>query len=370
MAVLVTACSGGELGPPGSLPEGPSALVDLNHPDLPPPRIEPALIRSGGPPPDGIPPVDNPKFQTIEEADVSLSEQEAVIVLDLEGDARAYPIDILMWHEIVNDTVGDVPVTITYCPLCNSAISYERTINGVETTFGTSGMLYGSALVMYDRATESLWTHFDGLAVAGVLTGTWLTPIASPLIAWKEFVTAYPEGKVLSRDTGFARQYGRNPYLLYDNPETSPAFFRGEVDDRLLIKQRVVGVVIDETAVAYTLEHVSGVESKATHGVVGSTPIVIFWLAGQVSALDQADTSKGRQVGSVAVFSPLLDGRQLTMEAVGAGFTDLETGSTWDMTGRATSGPLTGSRLERIPHLDTFWFAWATYQPDTDLIDG
>ncbi|MBA2338076.1 MAG: DUF3179 domain-containing protein [Acidimicrobiia bacterium] len=356
--------------PAEGLPTGPSALDDMNDPSFPPPLVDTADIMSGGPPPDGIPAIDEPSLTPVADAGPSLQDHDGVIALDINGDARAYPVDILIWHEIVNDTVGGVPVSITYCPLCNSAVSYERTINGVETTFGTSGRLYASALVMYDRATESLWTHYDGVAVAGLLTGTRLEPIASPLLAWGEFRQAHPDGHVLSRDTGFTRDYGRNPYLGYDSSDTSPFLFRGDVDQRAAAMQRVVGVAIDGSAAAFTLEAISSGEAHATNTEIGGNPVVILWQAGQASALEAADTSDGRDIGSVGVFQPDVDGQRLTLEAGEDGFVDTETGSTWNLTGRAYSGPLTGSQLERIPHLDTFWFAWSTYQPETELVKG
>jgi len=352
------------------IPEGPSALRDMDDPAFPQPLVDTSQIISGGPPPDGIPPLDNPSFASVEEADEFLDDEEAVVVLDIEGDARAYPVEILIWHEIVNDTVGGVPVAVTYCPLCNSAVTFRREIRGEETTFGTSGRLFASALVMYDRATESLWTHFDGRAVVGVLAGDRLEPIASPLIAWQDFVAAYPDGKVLSRDTGFRRDYGRNPYVGYDDPDTNPFLFIGSVDERARAKQRVVGVTIGDDAAAFSLEAISGGDAKATNTEVGSTDIVIFWKAGQASALDDSSTADGREIGSVGVFEPVVDGRSLTFEERNGGFFDLETESEWNIAGQAIEGELAGESLERIHHLDTFWFAWSTYQPGTELIEG
>jgi hypothetical protein len=352
------------------LPEGPSALTDLANPDLPPPLVDTSQIISGGPPPDGIPPIDSPQFRTIAESDPSMQDSEAVVALEIGGDARAYPVQILIWHEIVNDTVGGVPVAITYCPLCNSAISYRREVRGVETTFGTSGSLYASALVMYDRATESLWTHFDGRAVAGVLTGEQLEPISSPLLSWADFKAAYPDGTVLSTETGHQRDYGRNPYTGYDDPDSQPFLFLGTPDDRARAKERVVGISIGDDSVAFLLAAIGGGEARATNSTVGKTPVVILWKAGQATALEGAGIADGRDVGSVGVFSPVVDGRQLTFEASDDGYTDVETGTTWDVTGRAVSGELAGSSLERIPHLDTFWFAWATYRPGTLLVES
>jgi hypothetical protein len=355
--------------PPGTLPDGPSALRNFEDPAFPPPVIDPEQIISGGPPPDGIPPLDSPEFLPVSDVDW-LQDQEPVVVLEIDGDARAYPVQILMWHEIVNDTVGGVPVSVTYCPLCNSAVSYRRVINGVETTFGTSGRLFASALVMYDRATESLWTHFDGRGVVGMLAGYRLEHVPSPLISWAEFRESFPDGVVLDKfRTGFVRRYGDNPYVGYDDPGGFPFLFRGDVDTRAVAMQRVVGVEIDGAARAWSLDAVSGGEARATNDRVGDVPIVIFWRGGQVSALQNFQTDIGRMVGTVGVFSPLVDGRALTFRAVGDAFVDDQSGSRWDITGTAVAGLHRGRSLERLHHLDTFWFAWSTYQPETDLVE-
>jgi hypothetical protein len=353
-----------------ALPTGPSALDDPGSSEFPEPLVPLAEIISGGPPPDGIPPIDDPVFLDIADNLEILDPAEPVVALEIDGDARAYPIRAMIWHEIVNDTVGGVPVSVTYCPLCNSAVTYRREINGVETTFGTSGRLFASALVMYDRATESLWTHFDGQAVVGVLTGTQLEAIGSPLMAWGDFRSAYPTGKILDwNETGFNRDYGRNPYEGYDDDTTQPFLFRGALDDRGLAKQRVVGIALEDEAVAYDLNFLSDGEATATNIAVADQDLVIFWKAGQASALDTGVLDEGRDVGSVGVFSRIVDGRSLTFIAEGEQFVDEETGSVWLISGEAISGTLDGSRLERVEHLDTFWFSWSTYQPDTVLIE-
>lgn len=357
--------------PPEGFPSGESALDDMTAESFPEPLVPPEDILSGGPPPDGIPPIDDASFIPVEEADSWLNDSEPVVAIEVGEDARAYPVQIMIWHEIVNDTVGGEPVSVTYCPLCNSAISYIREVDGHETTFGTSGRLYASALVMYDRATESLWTHYDGRAVVGVLTGQRLEPVPSPLLAWSEFKESYPDGQVLDRDaTGHARSYGTNPYTGYDNPDERPFLFRGEVDDRSVAMQRVVGVETDQAARAWTLEAVSGDGPTATNTTVGGTTIVILWEPGQASALETESVDGGRDVGSVGVFDPTVEGQELTFTGTDDGFTDEETGSLWTVAGQAVSGELEGAQLERIPHLDTFWFAWSTYAPDTDLVES
>ncbi len=353
---------------PTALPEGPSALQDLQAPEFPEPLVDVAEIISGGPPPDGIPPIDDPEFTSVAEADEWLDDAEAVVSIAIDGDARAYPAQILIWHEIVNDTVAGIPVAVTYCPLCNSAVTYRRTIDGTVTTFGTSGRLFASALVMYDRATESLWTHFDGRAVVGMLAGKALEPIASPLLSWADFKASYPDGLVLDRAaTGFERPYGENPYVGYDDPGTEPFLFSGPLDERAASKQRVVGVVLDGTAAAWALDAISGGEAQATNTDLDGRRLVILWKGGQSSALDAEAVAAGAEVGSVGVFDPVVGGRTLTFRADSDGFVDDETGSRWNITGAAVSGELAGARLERIPHLDTFWFAWSTYRPGTTL---
>ncbi|MEA3511450.1 MAG: DUF3179 domain-containing protein, partial [Actinomycetota bacterium] len=346
-------------------------LDDAGSAEFPEPLVPIDEIISGGPPPDGIPPIEDPVFLDVAENLEILDPAEPVVALEINGDARAYPIRAMIWHEIVNDTVGGVPVSVTYCPLCNSAVTYRREINGVETTFGTSGRLFASALVMYDRATESLWTHFDGKAVVGVLTGTQLEAIGSPLMAWGDFVNAYPTGQVLDwNETGFRRDYGRNPYEGYDDDTTEPFLFRGALDDRGLAKQRVVGIALDDEAVAYDLNSISEGEANATNVAVADQDLVIFWKAGQASALDEGILEEGRDVGSVGVFSRVVDGNSLTFATEGDRFVDEETGSVWLVSGEAVSGPLEGTRLDRVEHLDTFWFSWSTYQPHTTLIEG
>ncbi len=363
--------AGGEVGERSALELFAGANVGKEYPDdLPPPTIDTSeLLR--GQIPDGIPAIDEPGFVSIAEADAYLSDEEGVIVLDIEGDARAYPVQILIWHEIVNDSVGGVPVSITYCPLCNSAVSYRRIVQGQATTFGTSGLLFNSALVMYDRLTESLWTHYNGEAVAGLVTGERLTPISSPLLGWKEFKEAFPDGLVLDREnTGHTRSYGTNPYPDYDDPTGFPFLYRGEVNDRIGAQQRVTGVSLDGVAKAWTLEAISGGVAQATNDSVGDRPVVLFWKAGQATALESGRIDGGRDVGSVGVFIPESGGQALTFTTDGASFIDNESGSTWSVLGEASAGPLAGARLVAVPHLDTFWFAWFSYNPGTVLVGG
>lgn len=341
-----------------------SALDDPMASGLPKPLVDPADLISGGPPPDGIPPIDHPRFERA--GDVRfLRDQEPVLAIKVGGEARAFPVQIMTWHEIVNDTIAGTPVTMSYCPLCNSAIAYDRRLGGRVLDFGTSGKLYQSALVMYDRQTESLWSHFIGQAVAGALTGETLQSIPVATVAWGDWRRAHPEGLVLSRRTGFDRPYGQNPYPGYDDVNTPPFLFRGKTDGRLAAKERVVGIRNADDAVAILVS-----DLKRRHVVettVGGLDVVAWLKPGTVSGLDAGSVASGRDVGATGVFQPLVDDQHLSFEPVMGGFRDRETASTWDVLGNATAGPLTGKSLTPVEHVDTFWFAWAAFLPTTRL---
>ncbi len=356
----------------GVLPEGVSALENRFDESFPPPLIDPGEILSGGPPPDGIPPVDDPQFVSVDVADAWLNDPEPILVVDVDGDVRGYPIQIMMWHEIVNDTVGGLPLAVTYCPLCNSAITFERTVRGVETTFGTSGSLYFANLVMYDRATESLWNQLDGRAVVGLLTGETLTQVPSSTVSWAVFKESLPDAKVLDRErTGAQRNYGTNPYTGLDDPNGQPFLFNGEIDVRAKAMQRVVAIEGETDAAAWSLSALSGdVAAQATAGEFEGKPLTIFWQAGEASALDARDIAAGRDVGTVGVFSPIVDGETLTFRVDGDSFIDDQTSSTWNVLGEATDGPMVGTKLEPITFVRTFWFSWAAFRPDTTLVEA
>lgn len=344
----------------------PSALVDRFWPGFAA-LIPPDQIRSGGPPPDGIPAIDEPVLAPTGEVDF-LAASEAVLALEINGDARAYPLQIMTWHELVNDTVGGVPVTISYCPLCNSSVAYDRNAAGRVLDFGTSGMLYQSSMVMYDRQTQSLWTHFDGLAVIGELIGTQLDFWPMAIVSWASWRDAHPDGMVLTTETGYHRNYGRNPYVGYETSERllTPAFQSTEIDERLPAKERVVGVRSAGEAVAVRHAHLT--ESGVVEVELAGVPLVVWNLPGASSAIDAPELANGIDVGSSGVFERTLDGRLLSFTRSGDGFRDSETGSTWSLFGEATSGELAGSRLQAREFVDTFWFAWGTFEPTSDII--
>ncbi len=325
-------------------------------------------IISGGPPRDGIPSIDEPEFISFEEAADWLADQEPVIGLEIEGDARAYPLQILTWHEIVNDEVGGVPVVVTFCPLCNSALVFDRRVNGEVYEFGTSGLLRHSDLIMYDRTTESLWQQFTGEGIVGQHTGDRLAFIPSSIISFADFRAAYPQGQVLSQETGFSRRYGANPYVYYDEDTGRPFLFTGELDERLPAMMRVVGVVQGDETIAYPYSVLA--EQGVIHDTLGGREIVIFHRFGTTSALGAERIAQAEDVGATGVFDRVLDGQVLTFTIEGVNMTDAETGSTWNVVGQAISGPYGGKQLTPVIHSDHFWFSWAAFYPNTVIYAG
>jgi len=319
---------------------------------------------SGGPPKDGIPALSNPKFVSVSEANNWLKPTEPIIFFQVGNDVRAYPIQILIWHEIVNDTVGGLPVAVTFCPLCNTAIAFERTVNGRVLDFGTTGRLRFSNLLMYDRQTESWWQQAIGQAIIGQLTGTTLVPRPASIVAWAAFKAAYPSGRVLSRDTGYDRPYGQNPYTGYDNVNQSPFLYSGPpIPGKLRPMARILIVDLNGEAVVYPFDVLKKVH--VVNDTVGKTDVVVLWTPGTASPLDNTTVAGGRDIGSATVYLRTLDGQHLTFTLDGATFMDKETDSTWDILGRATSGPLMGKVLTPVVATNSFWFAWAAYHPDT-----
>jgi hypothetical protein len=330
---------------------------------------------SGGPPKDGIRSVDHPSFTNVREADRWLSDRDPVALVSLNGMARAYPLSILIWHEIVNDEIGGRPVSVTYCPLCNTTIAFDREFRGRILDFGTTGRLRHSDLVMYDRQTETWWQQATGEGLVGEHAGEQLTFVPVTVMSWRDVREQRPSVRVLSRDTGFppvfTQRYGTNPYEGYDRG-SGPwrQFFRfGRDDGRLPAMERVVALEHgdEHLAVPFSVlaeERVAGVR-------VSDLDVVVFWAPGTASAVDNSTIAKGRDVGSSSTFSPEYGGRSLTFEPAGDGlFRDRETGSTWNLSGKATAGPTAGAQLTEIVHGNHFWFAWAVFRPETEVWRG
>lgn len=247
-------------------------------------------IVSGGPPKDGIPPIDDPEFESLTEAADRIAPNEPVIGLVVNGQAKAYPLSVLMWHEIVNDVVGGVPVSVTYCPLCNSAIVFDRRVGDQILDFGTTGKLRKSDMVMWDRQTESWWQQFLGEGIVGEMTGVTLKVLPARLESFESFQMRRPDGQALRPNQPGLRAYGRNPYVQYDSSPW-PFLYHGDSPDGIPPLARVVAIG-DE---AWSLDLLR------KRGKVKSDQLMLTWREGQASALDASDIKQGRDIGNVTV---------------------------------------------------------------------
>jgi hypothetical protein len=352
------------LADPGRVPVG--AQFEFSNTDFSTHSVSYNEILSGGPPRDGIPPIDQPAFISIAEADEWLRPVEPVIQVSVNQEVKAYPIQILTWHEIVNDTIAGLPVVVTFCPLCNTAIAFERTVAGQELTFGTTGRLRFSNLIMYDRQTETWWQQATGEGIVGELTGVQLTFIPAAMVSWEDFKSANPEGTVLSRETGFNRSYGRNPYTGYDDVNNPPFLYQGpQTPGELPPVARVLALEFDGETVAYPFDLLAAL--SVVNDRVGEQDVAVFWAPGQASALDAGIIAEGQDVGSAVAYSRELNDQLLTFRFEGGQIIDTETGSTWDIQGRAIDGPLSGEQLAEVVSVNHFWFSWAAFKPETRI---
>ncbi|MFT5173932.1 MAG: hypothetical protein ACI8W7_002116 [Gammaproteobacteria bacterium] len=332
------------------------SLVDLDE------------ILSGGPPKDGIPSIDEPQFVTAQSAGEWLDPREPVIVVSIGDVTRAYPIQILMWHEIVNDTVDGVPITVTFCPLCNATIVFDRRLDNRVLDFGTTGRLRKSDLVMYDRQTQSWWQQFSGRAIVGALAGKKLSRIAASIVAFEDFHKGHPHAEVLSKKTGHSRAYGQNPYAGYDNIDTHPFLYSDPVDPRLPAMERVLSISIAQTHHLYPFTKLKS--TTVVNDTVAGKPVVVFSRNGTLSALDARQIKNSRILPSATAWHRELDGQVLSFAARDGNIIDTQTGSHWSILGRATSGPLAGKTLKAAAGGVHFAFAWLAFNPKSTIWQG
>lgn len=272
-------------------------------------------IVSGGPPKDGIPPIDKPKFVSVEQANKFLADNEPGIAISIEGVNRFYPYQILVWHEIVNDTLNGRRILVTYCPLCLTGFVFDPVVKGQRVKFGTSGKLWKSNLVMYDRKTDSLWSQILGEAIVGEMTGAKLAVLPSDQLFYGNWKKQFPDGEVLSRDTGATRFYSSNPYGDYFAATNLALRLAKPTDTRLPNDAFVYGIVINGKAKAYHVEAVKKI-GKVEDVFEGETIVL----------------EHDSQLDVVRVFKKSSDGN-----------------------------------LERINPFSAFWFSWAAAHPNTEV---
>lgn len=273
-------------------------------------------LRQGCPYKDCIPAIDEPKFESVEEANSWLKDEDVVFALDWKGEQKAYPQRILNWHELVNDVVGGEPILMSFCPLCGSVLAFERTVEGRVLDFGVSGKLHNSDLVMYDRQTESLWQQITGEAIVGDFFETKLKQVSTDTLRWGDWKSSHPGTKVLSRETGYSRDYNRYPYGSYEQDESVYFPVEGGIDNTIHPKSVVFGVEVNGDFKAYTKEAVERdtAEDSVITDRVGGERIRLSYNSGEVF-----------------------------VENLG------------------TRGEIPVTRL--------FWFAWKVFHPETELYD-
>lgn len=343
------------------MPQGEFPLTDFENRS-----VEFDEILSGGPPKDGIPSIDAPEFDTTLEAAEWLPADEPVIALVIGDDARAYPLQILIYHEIVNDTVADKPVAVTFCPLCNASIVFDATIDGQTLDFGTTGRLRKSDLIMYDRQTETWWQQFTGTGIVGTFNELQLEQIPSQIVSFDVFKNTYPQGKVLNRNTGAARPYGNNPYRGYDDINSSPFLFRDPIDPRLPPMERVLAIAGDNNDAGWQLVPLSTLEK---HPILTVDDVVVLATSSANSALDDSKIKESRLIPAAAAFETQLNGKPVSLQLDDNNqLIDVESGSVWSPLGKAIAGPLKGQQLKQVDRGVHFAFAWLAFDPTATII--
>ena len=275
------------------------AATSFNGFDVSNATIPKSQILRGGPPRDGIPAIDNPKFLPVSAVDY-LRDGDAVVGFVEQGEARAYPLRILVQHEIVNDTVGGRPIAVTYCPLCGTCMVFDRRYAGKELTFGVSGLLHNSDVLMYDRQTESLWSQLKMEAVSGPQVGRKMRWLASEQMTWAAWKERYPDSEVLSRETGYRRDYNRSPYAGYELMERTYFPVTKHRDD-LKNKEWVVGVVVEGLAKAYPIAELEKMGSASLADTLGGVSLSISYDA-KAQRVEVTERGTGKAIPSVRAF--------------------------------------------------------------------
>lgn len=336
------------------------------HTDLSKHSVPISELAQGGPPKDGIPSIDSPKYVDAANAAQWLGPKEPVLVVEHGNEVRAYPLEILVWHELVNDRLEDLSILVSYCPLCNSAVVFDRRVDGNVYSFGVSGIVRQSNMIMYDRQTESLWQQITGEAIVGRMTGSALRIVNSQTVSFEDFARAFPNGKVLSRQTGYDRPYGQNPYAGYE-PGNRPIMpVRLPKQLRKAPLQRIIVVQDNGKSKAWPFPVLR--ERGVVEDHLGSLEFVVFYQEGTLSILDRKRIAASRDAGSAAAFSPYIEGKRLNFVSKNGAIVDRQTNSTWNLFGVATRGHLAGKRLTPVAHGVYFAFAWLIFHPDTELV--
>lgn len=311
-------------------------------------------VYDGGPGKDGIPALVNPKFTAASDVNY-LADNDLVIGIKLGNQIRAYPHPILDWHEIVNDDIDGTLLAITYCPLTGSGIAWNRVLdNGLQTTFGVSGLLYNSNLIPYDRASNSNWSQMRLQCVNGKLKEQFASTYPLVETTWKTWKEMYPETRVLSSNTGYSRPYGTYPYGDY---KTDPLliFPISNNDNRLPRKERILGIIAESRSKVYRIGWFPD-SVGLMNDSFKNLDIVVVGSNGKNFALSY---ERKLSDGTVLTFSPVQNALPVVM-------IDNE-GTQWDLFGKAVAGQRVGLELKPTRSYIAYWFAWGAFFPDAEI---
>lgn len=313
---------------------------------------------------DGFRSLDQPVFETNDQAQRWLPDTDPVIAVSIADHVKAYPLRILLYHELVNDELAGQPIAITYCPLCNAAMVFSRAHDNQVLEFGISGKVYSSNMIMYDRQTESWWLQFTGKGVVGTYNNHQLDLLPSQIVSFAHFRQAFPNGKILSNKTGYNKKYGLNPYLNYDSRQQPfGKFFPRPTSDRLPPLARVLGVSINGKSVVYPLSALGN--RRLLQHEPGNTPLVIIASDRVASAVDARQISQSKKTLAAAAYSRVVDDQRLDFLYQDERIIDAQTKSEWNLFGRAINGPYKGKQLAKMDRGVYFAFVWLDFYPQS-----
>ncbi len=313
-------------------------------------------VLDGGPGKDGIPSIDNPNFVEVANVESYLGEADLVLVAKVGNEVKIYTHPILDWHEIINDDIGNEKFAVTYCPLTGTGIGWNRVIDGKETTFGVSGLLYNSNLIPYDRETDSNWSQIRLDCVNGELSGREIELFPLFETTWSSAKRMFPNAKVVSTDTGFSRSYGSFPYGGY-RTNNSINFPVSNADERLAPKERVLALIDGASSVVYRFNNFSGNKNGVINDRFDGQPIVVFG---------------NEDRNFMAAFEATLDGQELTFFPIENSDISVvaedNSGTHWNVLGEAVSGPFKGEKLKSLqPSFMAYWFSIGTFYEGTKI---
>lgn len=347
MTAVMTGCD----NDPGMTPSRPAGSPSSGSSDW---IIPSDKVFDGGPGKDGIPSIDSPQFEGTSSQDALYTDDELMVVIKVGTTVRAYPHDILDWHEIVNDKINDVAFALNYCPLTGTAMAWNRFINGAETTFGVSGLLYNTNLIPYDRRTDSEWSQLLMRGVRGQNANADAELIPIVETTYGAFKRLWPNGRVLSQETGFSRNYGEYPYGSYRTNNSLLYFPVDAYADDLEEKEIVLGVRINEKVKAYRFSSFEG-SVKVINDEFQGEEIVV---AGSKEDNILIAFSRKLSDGTILELSPVSSLPAIMQDAEG---------NIWDVFGECVSGPRQGEQLPIVNALHGFWFSFGAFYPDPEI---